>query len=148
MPAPEPPSSTTADGSTNEGNSAITPPTGILVVAKALLTRDLDYDLLSYAARNAVFPHDSTGDQFFDDEKFCAYSQLGREIGRKARDAMAEEKSRLAEQTDGGTGEHEERPEREYPTLVVKVEPSQPFAPPWIAAAGWLCRRSEIRSRR
>ena len=122
-------------------------PVGILVVAKALLTRDLNYDLLSYAARNAVFPHDSTGDQFFDDEKFCAYSQLGREIGSKARVAMAEEKSRRAEE-NGGTGKHEERPEREYPTLVVKVEPSQPFAQPSVATAGWLCQRGESRSRR
>ena len=128
MPAPKPPSSTTADVSTNEGESAITPPSGILVVAKALLTRDLDYDLLSYAARNAVFPHDSTGDQFFNDEKFCAYSQLGRELGNKARDAMAEEKSRLAKQRNGGSGEDEERGEPEHPTLVVQVEQSQPFA--------------------
>ncbi len=64
------------------------PLTGWLVVAKALLTRDMDYDLLSYATRNAAFPHDSTGDQFFDDDKFCAYAQLGRELGKLAAEAM------------------------------------------------------------
>jgi hypothetical protein len=63
--------------------------TGTLVIAKALLTRDMDYDVLSYAARNEVFPHDSTGDQFFDDDKYCAYTALGREIGKQARAASA-----------------------------------------------------------
>jgi hypothetical protein len=63
--------------------------TGTLVIAKALLTPDMDYDVLSYAARNEVFPHDSTGDQFFDDDKYCAYTALGREIGKQARAASA-----------------------------------------------------------
>ena len=57
---------------------------GILIFAKTVLTRDLEYDLLSYAAQNAVFPRDSTGDQFFDDGKFCAYRALGQEVGRQA----------------------------------------------------------------
>jgi hypothetical protein len=55
--------------------------TGQLVVAKSLLWRDLPYPLLSYAARNPEFPHDSTGDQFFDDGKFSAYTELGRQLG-------------------------------------------------------------------
>lgn len=63
--------------------------TGKLVIAKTLLTRDMSYELLSYAARNNVFPHDSTGDQFFDDGKFCAYRQLGREIGKQAAEVMS-----------------------------------------------------------
>jgi hypothetical protein len=57
---------------------------GKLVFVKTLLTRDMDYDLLSYAARNGIFPRDSTGDQFFDDGKFCAYRELGRELGHEA----------------------------------------------------------------
>ena len=61
---------------------------GILVFAKALLTRDATYDVLSYAARNEAFPHDTTGDQFFDDGKFTAYAALGRHIGGKAQEAM------------------------------------------------------------
>jgi 8-oxo-dGTP pyrophosphatase MutT (NUDIX family) len=62
--------------------------TGRLVVAKALLTPDMDYNLLGYATNNPVFPHDSTGDQFFDDDKYCAYTALGREIGEQSRKAM------------------------------------------------------------
>ncbi|SNR23427.1 patatin-like phospholipase family protein [Blastococcus mobilis] len=61
---------------------------GILVFAKASLTPRLPYPLLSYAARNEVFPYDSTGDQFFDDGKFTAYSALGRAVGAEAAAAM------------------------------------------------------------
>ncbi|MGZ4666002.1 MAG: hypothetical protein ACXV5Q_13465 [Frankiaceae bacterium] len=58
---------------------------GTLVVAKSLLTPTMSTDLLSYAARNSVFPHDPTSDQFFDDGKFCAYTGLGQEIGEQAK---------------------------------------------------------------
>jgi hypothetical protein len=61
--------------------------TGLLVFAKAVLTADLPYDVLSYAARHPVFPRDSTGDQFFDDEQFSAYLALGRHIGAGAAKA-------------------------------------------------------------
>jgi len=61
--------------------------TGVLYVGKSALTADLDYALLSYATRNSVFPHDSTGDQFFDDDKYCAYTGLGRALGDRLRTA-------------------------------------------------------------
>ncbi|WP_146147532.1 patatin-like phospholipase family protein [Prauserella shujinwangii] len=57
---------------------------GRLVVVKALLWRELPYPLLSYAARHPEFPHDSTGDQWFDHEKFAAYTELGRHLGAAA----------------------------------------------------------------
>jgi hypothetical protein len=57
---------------------------GLLVIGKALITPDMTYDLLSYAARHNVFPQDSTGDQFFRDEMFSAYIALGRHTGRAA----------------------------------------------------------------
>jgi len=62
------------------------PGEGRLIVAKALLWRDLPYELLSYAADHPEFPRDSTGDQFFDDGKFAAYTELGRCLGRCVRD--------------------------------------------------------------
>jgi hypothetical protein len=55
--------------------------TGDLYVARALLWPEMSYSLLSYAAQHPVFPHDSTGDQWFDDGQFTAYTQLGRELG-------------------------------------------------------------------
>lgn len=42
-------------------------------------------ELLAYAAEHPLFPHDSTGDQRFDDGQFTAYTQLGRELGREIR---------------------------------------------------------------
>ena len=60
--------------------------TGRLIFVKTVLTSDMDYELLSYAARNPSFPCDSTSDQFFDDDRFCAYRALGRELGRLAAD--------------------------------------------------------------
>jgi len=56
--------------------------TGVIYVAKALLWPNMAYSLLSYAAQNPVFPHDSTSDQWFDDDQFTAYTQLGRELGK------------------------------------------------------------------
>jgi hypothetical protein len=67
--------------------------TGTLVVAKALLTRDVPYELLAYALRETAFPHQGTSDQFFDHEQFDAYRALGFHIGTAAaaevREAMA-----------------------------------------------------------
>jgi hypothetical protein len=58
---------------------------GHLYVAKASLWPQMPYELLSYAAQHPVFPHDSTGDQWFDDGQFTAYTQLGRELGKQIR---------------------------------------------------------------
>jgi hypothetical protein len=60
--------------------------TGRIVVAKATLTRDMDYDLLAYAVRNPSFPRDGTADQWFDHEQFNNYQALGRHIGKAAVD--------------------------------------------------------------
>jgi hypothetical protein len=57
---------------------------GTLVVAKALLTRDVPYELLSYALEETAFPHQGTADQFFDHEQFDAYRALGFHIGTVA----------------------------------------------------------------
>ena len=55
---------------------------GRLFVARALLTPETPYPLLSYAAQHPEFPHDSTSDQWFEDGQFNAYTELGRELGR------------------------------------------------------------------
>jgi hypothetical protein len=53
-------------------------------VAKALLTRDVPYELLTYALKETTFPHQGTSDQFFDHEQFDAYRALGFHIGTAA----------------------------------------------------------------
>ncbi|MEV6013353.1 hypothetical protein AB0M29_42200 [Streptomyces sp. NPDC051976] len=60
-------------------------PHGTLIVARSTLTAELPYDLLSYAASNPVFPHDSTSDQWFDHQQFDAYQSLGRYIGARVQ---------------------------------------------------------------
>jgi hypothetical protein len=59
--------------------------TGDLIFAKARLWPELPYDVLSYAAKNDVFPHDSTADQWFDEGQFAQYKRLGQRIAQEAR---------------------------------------------------------------
>lgn len=50
---------------------------GHLVYVKATLTRDLPADVYAYKLANPSFPHQSTGDQWFDEAQFEAYRELG-----------------------------------------------------------------------
>ena len=61
--------------------------TGRLFVARALLTPEMPYELLSYAAKHPEFPHDSTSDQWFEDGQFNGYTELGRQLGHLTLDA-------------------------------------------------------------
>ena len=57
-----------------------TPP-GHLLYLKATLTGHEPPDVLEYAHQNPVFPHQSTGDQFFSEDQFESYRQLGYYAG-------------------------------------------------------------------
>ena len=57
---------------------------GQIVFAQAVLTPDVPYQLLDFPQDDTGFPHDSTGDQFFDAGQFDSYQALGRFIGQKA----------------------------------------------------------------
>ena len=61
---------------------------GVLVVAKSALWPDLPYQVLAHAQGAGPFPRDSTGDQFFDDRQYAAYTALGRALGKAAVTAM------------------------------------------------------------
>jgi hypothetical protein len=50
-----------------------------IVMIKPRLIRCASSDLLSYYRNNAVFPQQSTGDQFFDEEQWESYRKLGLE---------------------------------------------------------------------
>jgi hypothetical protein len=60
---------------------------GRLILAKALLWPELPYDVLSYAIKHDVFPHDSTADQWFDEGQFAQYKELGRSVAEAAKEA-------------------------------------------------------------
>ena len=52
-------------------------PWGVIVYVKSTLTRGLPGDLYGYKKRNRDFPHQTTLDQFFDEDQFEAYRELG-----------------------------------------------------------------------
>jgi hypothetical protein len=55
---------------------------GTLLVIKPNLHVALDGDVLAYARRNPTFPHQSTGDQFFDEAQWESHHRLGEDFGR------------------------------------------------------------------
>jgi hypothetical protein len=50
---------------------------GILVYLKPTLTGDEQPDVLQYKIRNTAFPHESTGDQFYEEAQWESYRRLG-----------------------------------------------------------------------
>jgi hypothetical protein len=65
-------------------NASLAP--GTLVYLKSSLTGDEPTDVLRYASLNPEFPHQTTGDQFFDESQFESYRALGYHIGRQVFD--------------------------------------------------------------
>ena len=59
---------------------------GTLLVVKPHLHAGLDLDLLAYAQRHPRFPHESTGDQFFDEAQWESYQRLGEDMGQALYD--------------------------------------------------------------
>jgi len=57
---------------------------GTLIYLKASITKELPTDVREYAAKNPIFPHQSTGDQFFDETQFESYRKLGMQISEMA----------------------------------------------------------------
>jgi hypothetical protein len=56
--------------------------TGELIIVKPHLLKGMSLATASYAARHPDFPQQTTGDQFFDEEQWEAYHQLGLEAGK------------------------------------------------------------------
>jgi hypothetical protein len=55
-------------------------PSGILLYLKSTLTGDEPTDIREYSLANPEFPHQSTGDQFFNESQFESYRRLGLHI--------------------------------------------------------------------
>ena len=77
-------------------------PNGYLLYLKATLTGDETTDIQEYHSRQPAFPHQSTGDQWFDESQFESYRKLGQHIAEKALstlqlDTTPEERSKDAE---------------------------------------------------
>lgn len=53
---------------------------GILIYIKASMTSNESVDLQEFRKKNSTFPHQTTGDQFFDESQFESYRKLGLNI--------------------------------------------------------------------
>jgi len=65
------------------------PREGTLVYIKSTLIKGLPADVYGYKSANPNFPDQSTVDQFFDEEQFEAYRELGYRLGNQALTAHA-----------------------------------------------------------
>ncbi|HEX9659391.1 MAG TPA: hypothetical protein VGA18_03785, partial [Rhodothermales bacterium] len=56
---------------------------GILILLKASLIEDLDFNVLAVKERHPDFPNQSTADQNYDEELVDVYARLGYEVARR-----------------------------------------------------------------
>jgi hypothetical protein len=63
---------------------------GILVYLKSSLTGDEPTDVLRYGDANPGFPHQSTGDQWFDESQFESYRVLGFHVAENVFGAVGD----------------------------------------------------------
>ncbi len=81
-------------------------PIGKLIYIKATLTGDEQTDVLKYRAKHAEFPHESTGDQWFDESQFESYRALGFHIAEHVFEKGVERAKKhksVQERQDGET---------------------------------------------
>ena len=78
---------------------------GILLYFKPALTGDEPCDIAQYRTRNEDFPHESTGDQFYDEAQWESYRRLGEHATRSALrfvERMSEDDARSADAVFSG----------------------------------------------
>ena len=61
---------------------------GVLVYARTVMTEAVPFDVAAYHDADPLFPHNSTADQLYNDQKFEAYRALGWCAGGHAADEM------------------------------------------------------------
>jgi hypothetical protein len=66
---------------------------GWLVYVKSSLPPSIPADVDNYRRTRAGFPHQSTGDQWFDESQFESYRRLGLAVGRNVMAAMRQQTS-------------------------------------------------------
>ena len=64
-----------------QGPAVAVRPEGTLLIVKPNLHNALDVDVLGYAQKHVDFPHESTGDQSFDEAQWESYHRLGEDFG-------------------------------------------------------------------
>jgi Patatin-like phospholipase len=86
-------------------------PEGVLIYARNVVTKDAAYDVQAFRIRDKRFPHHSTLDQLYTDEKFEAYRELGAHAGRAALEEAANARAeRFGLSASNGAAAPERRP--------------------------------------
>lgn len=98
---------------------------GCLVYIKATLIDGLGPDVFAYRAAEATFPHQTTGDQFFDEAQFEAYRGLGYGLADGLLDQLRQDGTALRK--------------------LVTPTPEQPPAKDWLARLAALIPGSRPR---
>jgi hypothetical protein len=75
---------------------------GVLIYARSVVTESAPYDVQAFRQSDKAFPHHSTADQLYTDQKFEAYRALGGHIGRDAL-ALADAKHPTTARSNGSS---------------------------------------------
>lgn len=94
----------------------------ILLYFKPALTGDEPCDITQYRTRNKAFPHESTGDQFYDEAQWESYRRLGEHATRSALRFVERDRNsdRLSPEAifNGARFEWYQSPERREDTVL------------------------------
>jgi len=71
-------------------------PDGVLIYLKASMTAHEDTALMQYKSSHGDFPHETTGDQFYGEDQFESYRQLGRDVASEVFDLAKPERDPIA----------------------------------------------------
>lgn len=78
----------TGTGEVTGDAGGCSPFVGRIVYCRATVTAQAPFDVRAFQAKDARFPHHSTFDQLFDDEKFESYRALGAHTTARAIDTL------------------------------------------------------------
>lgn len=73
---------------------------GTILFFKPTLTGDEPPDLLQYRTRNKAFPHESTGDQFYDEPQWESYRRLGEHAAHAVLGFFAQPDNKISSRID------------------------------------------------
>lgn len=83
---------TTIDGKLTTADKDV--PDATLIYVKPAIFGTEPRDVLQYKKAHTAFPHESTGDQFFDEPQFESYRALGAHVAAKIHEAVARQTSK------------------------------------------------------
>jgi hypothetical protein len=77
--------------------------TGLLIYARCVMTAKAPWDIVAHQYEDPTFPHNSTVDQLYTDQKFESYRALGALAGRSALEQMSEARTEIVTDLSSGS---------------------------------------------